>query len=155
MLPSKVWKTGWVLGWFPPHIFFCEFPTTPHSSELDHTSSESEICHVAPPLEDHWEDQPATDFFLLGSWNWSFLESFFEAPNCNTLRIQRNKGNAGHKMSEVSKKASNLGGSQQCFSNWQFQDSAASEVGRFCPWNCPTSLLCQLRPYNLSLEVSK
>ena len=40
-----------------------------------------------------------------------------------TLRIQRNKGNAGHKMSEVSKKASNLEGLQQGFSSWQFQDS--------------------------------
>ena len=38
------------------------FPTTPTPS------SETEITpSCAPPLEDHWEDRPATDFFLLGS----------------------------------------------------------------------------------------
>ena len=40
------------------------------------------------------------------------------------------------KMSEVSKKARNLGGLQQCFSNWQFQDSVLlKELGHgFCHW---------------------
>ena len=54
-------------------------------------------AHLAPPLEDHWEDRPATYFFLLGSWSGSSLPNLLKHEIGITFRIQRNKGNAGHK----------------------------------------------------------
>ena len=39
-----------------------------------------QIRHVAPPWEDHWEDQPATEFFLIGLMKLIiFTVYFFEA----------------------------------------------------------------------------
>ena len=96
-IPSEARKAALAVGWFP--LFWSNFLGLQHPSELDHTSSESEIRHVAPPSEDRWEDRPATDFFYLGSWSWSSLQISFEAPGNYIIRIQRNKGNAGHKMS--------------------------------------------------------
>ena len=100
--------------------------------------------HVAPPLEDHWEDRPATDFPLLGSWSWSFLQNLLKHQEI-TLRIQRNKRNAGHKnVISILEGIRNLGGLQQGFSN-------QLTISRFsCFWSwafLPMEL-------NLSLEVS-
>ena len=88
VLPSKAWKTGWVLG--GSHFFFVKFHTTLRPSELHHASSESDIRHVAPPWEDHWEDQPATEF-TLGSWSWSSSQNILKHEKLYRSRIQGKK----------------------------------------------------------------
>ena len=83
---------------FPAKHGKAGFPTTPHRSELDHTSSETEITpSCAPPLEDQWEDRPATDFFQFGLMKLILFAKIYLKHQEITLRIQRNKGNAGHK----------------------------------------------------------
>ena len=69
-----------------------------------------------------------------------------------TLRIQRNKGHAGHK-----NVMNILEGNQSWrFTAWFQQLTisrfSASEVGHFCPWNCPTLLLCQPQPQGFKIS---
>ena len=91
---TKHGKLDGLLGWFP--LFLSKFLRLQHRSELDHTSSESEIRHLAPPWEDHWQDRPATYFFNLGS-RWSSLPNLFEARNWNYVKNSKEQKGIIHK----------------------------------------------------------
>ena len=95
--PAKHRKLDGFCGWFP--LLFCfKFPTTPHRSELDHTSSESDIRPRGTFLGGSLGGSACNIFFQFGLMKLILFAKSFEARNWNCIKNQRKKGvsrNAG------------------------------------------------------------